>query len=151
MDFIIKNVQSIIIAMIFITIIEMIMPNNSNKKYIKIISSLYLLIIILNPILDFFNEDIDLSFFENIDSIQTSSDTIGIDLRNYYVSSLKETIKTELIDKGIMVEDVKIELDSDYTKINKIILSCKNLSNSNEIIDYLNINYGIDINNIIIN
>ena len=48
-EFFLKNTQSIIIAIVLITFIEMLIPDGTNKKYVKIVSGIYLTVTILNP------------------------------------------------------------------------------------------------------
>ena len=43
-------IQSLVIAIAITTIIEMILPNGNNKKYIKIVCSIYILFTILTPL-----------------------------------------------------------------------------------------------------
>ena len=71
--FFLQNAQSVIVAVIFIVIIEMLLPNNSNKKYIKVVSGLYLIITIINPFLKIINKDLEFNFSEEEKSIEASS------------------------------------------------------------------------------
>ena len=41
----------IIVAVVISIIIQMVLPNGKNKKYVEVISGLYILYVILNPIL----------------------------------------------------------------------------------------------------
>ena len=50
-EFIKTWVNQIIVAVIISTIIEMILPNGNNKKYIKMIIGLYVLFTIIQPII----------------------------------------------------------------------------------------------------
>lgn len=47
--------------MIFVTFIDILMPSNSMKKYIKMILGLLVMTIILQPVLGFINKDFNLS------------------------------------------------------------------------------------------
>ena len=46
--------NSIIVAVIIAVIFELIIPNGNNKKYIKMVISLYVLFVILDPIISKF-------------------------------------------------------------------------------------------------
>ena len=48
--------SDIIIAVVISIIIEMIIPDGNNKKYVKVVSGLYILFVILNPFLDVKNK-----------------------------------------------------------------------------------------------
>lgn len=51
-SFISSWAEQIIVAVIIATIIEMILPNGNNKKYIKVVIGIYVLFTILSPILE---------------------------------------------------------------------------------------------------
>ena len=54
--------QGIIIAVIITIIIEMLLPDGKNKKYIKTVINLYILYVIIAPVcLKVFNKKIDFS------------------------------------------------------------------------------------------
>jgi stage III sporulation protein AF len=117
--------QSIIIAVMISIIIEMLLPNGSNKKYVKVISGLYILYIIVSPI---FNLDIDSS----IDKIETSINkdfTVATfsenDLKESYILSLENALKTKIEDLGYEVESVEFSVTSDYSEIVKIKVKMK--------------------------
>ena len=48
-------VITLVTTMILITAVELIAPDNSMKKYLKFVLGLILIVVILNPILKFFN------------------------------------------------------------------------------------------------
>ena len=53
-------IQSLVIAIAITTIVEMLLPNGNNKKYVKIVCSIYILYTILMPLpslskIDFLN------------------------------------------------------------------------------------------------
>ena len=141
--FFLQNAQSVIVAVIFIVIIEMLLPNNSNKKYIKVVSGLYLIITIINPFLKIINKDLEFNFSEEEKSIEASSN-ININLKEYYVKSLKETMKAELNKQGYRIGDLKIEFSSDYSEIEKIEIFGANSLDIENIKQYFSENYCVD-------
>lgn len=148
-DFFLKNTQSIIIAILLITIIEMLLPNNSNKKYVKIVSGIYLIVTILNPFLKLFNKDFKLDVFENLESIETSSYITNSNLQKYYITSLRETIKLELYELGYNIKNIEIIFNGDYTQINHIVISGAKNEDELEIKKYISDNYSLDFEKII--
>ena len=50
--------EGIIIAIIISIIIEMILPDGKNKKYVKVVIGIYIMFVVLNPILEIINYDI---------------------------------------------------------------------------------------------
>ena len=121
-EFIVECVESIIVAMIFVIIIEMLLPNGANKKYVKMVSGIYLMFTILNPFLGLFNKDFDINLFENSNSIETSSSISNDSLKEYYISSLKSTIKSELESKGYNIKEIILNLNNDNSEILNITI-----------------------------
>lgn len=147
-SFFLKNVQSIIIAIIFIIMIEMLLPNGANKKYVKIISGIYLIVTILNPFLKLFNKDFDLDFSKSLESIETSSSS-SLNLQDYYITSLKEAMKLELNELGFEIQSIDIILSDDYSQILNIFIKSNSISDENNIKKYLSENYNVEYEKII--
>lgn len=137
--------QGIVVAVIIGTIIEMILPEGNNKKYIKTIIGIYILFTIVVPFINKFTNDtfkIDISKYEKV--LETSSDiknveeNINISIENTYKLNLEEDIKEKLGNKNYEV--IKIELDlelqnsNDYGNIKKISLNVKKNNNGKSII-----------------
>ena len=51
--------EGIIIAIIISIIIEMLIPDNKSKKYVKVIIGIYIMFVSLNPLLKILNYDYD--------------------------------------------------------------------------------------------
>ncbi len=106
-------IQSIIVAIAITTIIEMVLPENNNKKYIKIVCSLYILYTILSPVFNKTKFELNNFLIEN--SVETASiDTSGI--LNVYEDAYKEEIKDFLIKNGFEVESIIVSLDKQDIK-----------------------------------
>lgn len=92
--------QKIIIVIIICTIIEMILPEGKNKKYIKTVIGIYVVFTIISPIITNLNNDqIDLNKYLKIDnniSIETST---VIDTNSYIEEVYKEKLKTDIKSK----------------------------------------------------
>ena len=56
-DFLSNWAQGIIVAVIIATIIEMILPNGSSKKYVKVVVGIYILFTIISPIITKFSSN----------------------------------------------------------------------------------------------
>jgi stage III sporulation protein AF len=145
--------QNILIAVIISIIIEMILPDSGgSKKYVKVISGLYILYMIINPILNlgFNDESFELKNIINEVTVETFSET---DVANTYVLSLENALKENIENLGYSVEYVQFTITSDYSEIVKIEIKMKagTTYDSNKIIDLISQNYSIDSKNIIIN
>ena len=113
--------QGIIIAVIIATIIEMILPNGSCKKYIKVVIGVYILFSIISPVISKitgkgFNisEELNLEeFYTEVDSkaIYNSLDKNNSNnIMDIYVSNLKSDIISKLKNKGYETIECEVKV-----------------------------------------
>lgn len=134
-EFLSSWAQGIIVAVIIATLIEMILPNSSSKKYVKVVIGMYILFTIVSPIIKKLGgKDINLNTI-NIEKyeqqISKSDNTISRkfednntrSIKDIYVSNLKADISAKLKEKGYEIDtsDIQIKDDENYT-IKKITL-----------------------------
>ena len=134
-EFLSSWAQGIIVAVIIATLIEMILPNSSSKKYVKVVIGMYILFTIVSPIIKKLGgKDINLNTI-NIEKyerqISKSNNKISRkfednntrSIKDIYVSNLKADISAKLKEKGYEIDtsDVQIKDDENYT-IEKITL-----------------------------
>ena len=134
-EFLSSWAQGIIVAVIIATLIEMILPNSSSKKYVKVVIGMYILFTIVSPIIKkVVGKDINLNTI-NIEKyeqqISKSDNTISRkfednntrSIKDIYVSNLKADISAKLKGKGYEIDtsDIQIKDDENYT-IEKITL-----------------------------
>ena len=101
--------ETIILTIIVCTILEMLLPNSKNKKYIKVIMGIYLIFNIISPIIN--NDKIFATDFQNIisqnesvNSQNTSNQNLMDDqLEKIYKKKLNEEIENKI--KQILSED----------------------------------------------
>lgn len=92
--------KNIILAIIIISILEMLLPNNKTKKYVKMIMGLYLLFNIIFPIIQ--NKDkINISEFDINQYINTTQETSANNLNQASMDKRLEEIYTEELEKDI--------------------------------------------------
>ena len=119
--------KNIILAVIIISILEMILPNNKTKKYVKMVMGIYLLFNIISPMVK--NKDIlDISKFnlENFQNEYTSStveeevnqESMDKRIRQIYIEELENDIETKLENQGYIVNECKVEAQIDTSKEN---------------------------------
>lgn len=131
--------QGIIVAVIVATIVELLLPNGSSKKYVKVVVGIYILFSIIAPVVNKFanqnintNEIFDLDKYE--EKMQNSNNSIlqkiesnnSRTVKDIYVSNLEVDIKAKLKDKGYEVASmyIKAKDDENYT-IEKISMTIK--------------------------
>ena len=122
--------QGIIVAVIIATIIEMILPEGSSKKYIKVVIGIYILFVIVTPVINKFSKQtvdvssvIDYEFEGEIKQVSSSNleERNNLNIKSMYEMNLKSDIKNKIQGKGFVVDNVKVEiLDNDEYTINKI-------------------------------
>ena len=129
-EFLSSWAQGIIVAVIIATLIEMILPNSSSKKYVKVVIGMYILFTIVSPIIkklggkDINLNTIDIEKYEQ--QISKSDNTISRkfednntrSIKDIYVSNLKADISAKLKEKGYEIDtsDIQIKDDENYTR-----------------------------------
>lgn len=125
---------SITISVIVATILEMILPEGKNQKYIKTVIGVYILFVILSPIVTKISkEEIDLqNIFEGYETsvVETSSLNTENSIKEIYLNNLKTDITSKLKQRGYEVLQIQLEIDENYEKINKIVVSLKKAEDS---------------------
>lgn len=114
--------EGIIIAVIISIIIEMIAPEGKNKKYIKVIIGVYIMFVSLSPLLELLEYEFN---FEDIFEVATSvevSESMDDSIKDIYILSMEENIKSELEALGYNIQFVKVYTDINYENIEKIEL-----------------------------
>lgn len=137
--------EGIIIAIIISIIIEMLIPDNKSKKYVKVVIGIYIMFVSLNPILEVIKYDFDFSNIFNYETIEATSTNLDNNIKDVYVLGIEEKIKEDAEELGYNIENVKVEVDSNYEQIEKILLKIGSNSNSN-IIKIEEINIGKEEN-----
>ncbi len=132
--------RSIVISVILTVIIEMILPENNSKKYIKIILGIFVVYSIISPIFDFFSSNsVDGLIDKGEAVIEASSSNVrengsyksygdyaDMAVKNIYVQSLQTEINNELQRKNYIPETIEISILDDGTyNINSIRVKIK--------------------------
>ena len=129
-DFLSNWAQGIIVAVIIATIIELILPNGSSKKYVKVVVGIYILFTIISPIITKFssnnfniNDILDTKAYEeqmaksDEDISKKIEENNNRTIKDIYQSNLESDIKAKLKDKGYEVLNTYIQIrdDENYT------------------------------------
>lgn len=149
MDFVSDWINGIIIAIIINTIVELIIPEGKNKKYIRTVMGIYVSFVIISPIITKV-KNIDINLNDLINDYQSKDYSVqtSIDANRYiedtYVSKIKQDIEDKLLQKKYEVinSDVIIETEdnSKYGEILKIRLKIKNNNSNVKTIEKIDIN-----------
>lgn len=145
MEWISNWAEAIIIAVIIGTIIEMILPEGSSKKYIKVVVGVYILFTIISPVITKFSgktlqvsDVLDLDkYIEEIEEKQTVQNLLqeenSASIRDIYAGNLKADIQNKLKGKGYNVTSINLDVgyDDNYT-LHQIKLSADKEENTNK-------------------
>lgn len=125
--------NQIIVAVIISTILEMILPEGNNKKYIKMIIGIYLLFTILHPVVGKITQNNKLEF-DYSKYLLTSSESVGSSsfddensklIQQKYIDSIKKDITNKILAKGYKVIKCKVDImqnGNEYGTINSLSL-----------------------------
>lgn len=145
--------KGIVIAVIISTLVEMIIPDNNSKKYIKIIIGIFIVYTIISPIIEkLLGQDIN-EYIEVDNYIQASSSNVeenkdfqakaNESIKKIYVQNLQNDIKTKLKSKGYITESININISNDDSyniekievKINEKVAVNENEKQTKTIVD----------------
>lgn len=116
--------RSIIVSVIISTVIEMILPENNSKKYIKIVIGMFIVYSIISPMINSFsNGGLD-NIIENQEQyLQTSSSNYIIDnnissknnlsIKSIYSENLKKDMASKLKTMGYIAENIELTIAND--------------------------------------
>lgn len=130
------------VTVVIISIIEMLLPNNNSKKYIRMVLGIYLIFNIVSPLIK--NKDI-----LNVNNINLNETTISTSseevdqtsmnkrIKKLYEQELEKDITKKLNEKGYEVKVCSVTTqvstnENDETKINKIKVSIDKTNDTNK-------------------
>ncbi len=134
-EFLSSWVKNLGIIIVIVSILEMLLPNNKTKKYIKIVFGVFIILNIISPLIKekevFSIENFDLNEFSN--NTETSNnineneavnqETMDKRIGELYKKELEKDITKKLEDKGYKVKNIKASVtigSKEETKIDKI-------------------------------
>ena len=105
--------KNITLAVVVVSLIEMILPNNKTKKYVKVVMGIYILWNIISPIV---SKDITLDFDNIINGISTQT-----------ISTTSQSVDQTSMDrrlKEICEEELEIDIRNKIEENSYIVNSC---------------------------
>ena len=132
-SFISSWAQQIIFAVIIGTILQMLLPEGKNKKYIKIVIGVYVLFAVISPVI---GKNIDLNLDEfnlSVNSAESSLDeTSQNQINNLYTTNLKQDIILKLKNKGYGCENVDLKTNENYEVLEISVIGIYELEDDND-------------------
>ena len=142
--------QGIILAVIIATIIEIIIPEGNNKKYVKTVIGLYILFTIIYPLITKLSND-KFNFNSVIDNVTkevskyedlTNSIETNTYIEETYKNKLIEDIKNKIEEKGYSVLNLNIYVETQneeiYGQINSIVVEIEKYEQENKEVNSIN-------------
>ncbi|OAT84164.1 stage III sporulation protein AF [Bacillus sp. MKU004] len=131
MSFLTEWITNIIVFVLLATVIDMLLPSSSMQKYVKIVTGLLLITIILTPLLKLLTSDVDTV----IDSFRISGAS-----QNNSVENLIEMKKKEIqaSQRAYILEQMAVQMKQEAEKelmeksgkvINKVNIAASDLEN----------------------
>ena len=143
-EFISTWVKGLGVAIVIVSIIEMILPNNKTKKYIKMVLGIYIIFNIISPLVknkDKLNlENLNLNNYTASTSASVDQTSMNKRIEILYENELEKDITTKLKEKGYELSECKVtakidenENNKDETKISNIKIKVeKKVANQQE-------------------
>lgn len=131
--------QNIIIAVVIATIIELILPSGTSKKYVKVVIGIYIMFSIISPAIEkFAGNKININEVFDAEKYEKEIDNSGKELskkieennnksiKDIYESNIKTDIVSKLKKKGYIVTNTYIKIqNSENYEIEQISLTVK--------------------------
>lgn len=122
-------VKGLGLAIVIVSILEMLLPNNKTKKYIRMVMGIYVLFTIISPFLS--NQEIFDMNNINLEDYVTAQTSTNLDqssmderIEQLYIQELEKDITKKLNEKGYEVTSCKVKAQisdkEEETKITKI-------------------------------
>ena len=137
-DYFSEWAQNVTLAIVIVSLFEMLLPNNKTKKYIKVVMGLYILFNIISPFVkNAFSIHLE-NIVENSKSQTTSTEAVdqtSMDTRLKQIckEELEKDIKQKIEGQGYIVESCKVDIKiEEQTDIEKITLKVKKENKTNK-------------------
>ena len=133
--------QGIILAVIIATIIEIILPEGKNKKYVKTVIGVYILFTIIYPLINKFTKTNINTLIENTTkqmSTYQENNSLKIDTDKYIESTYKKKIEEDIRKRAnennlnITLLNVYIETEDEnrYGMLNSLVMKVEKIETS---------------------
>lgn len=125
--------QGIILAVIIATIIEIILPEGKNKKYVKTVIGVYILFAIIYPLINKFTKTNINTLIENTTkqmSTYQENNSLKIDTDKYiestYKKKIEEDIRKRANEKNLNITSLNVYIETEdenrYGMLNSLVM-----------------------------
>lgn len=140
-DFLSSWAKNLGLVIVVVSILEMLLPNNKTKKYIRMVMGIFIIFNIISPAIENKNLlDVNQINLESYTTNQVSSEvnqtSMNERIEDLYIEQLEKDITKKIKEKGYEVINCKVNAqiadNEEDTKITKIKLKIKQGENSNK-------------------
>lgn len=118
------------VTIVIVSILEMLLPNNKIKKYIKMVLGVYVIFNIISPIIQnkeiFDLDELDLSDYQTTETSAIDQTRMDERIEELYIQELEKDVTKKVKEMGYEVTKCKVEAQisdkEEDTKISKIKL-----------------------------
>ena len=113
-EFMSSWVEQVVLAVVVATIIEMVLPQNKNKKYIQMVIGVYVLFNIISPIIknkeEFSVEKYNIENYQNQTQYEVDQTSMDERLEKIYLDELENIVKAKFEENDYKV--IKCNVDA---------------------------------------
>ena len=146
-EFLSSWAKSLGLAIVIVSILEMLLPNNKNKKYIRMIMGIYIIFNIISPFIknqDIFNiENINIEKYALNENKEIQDNTEEVNqtsmnkrIKKLYIEELEKDITKKIEDQGYKVTNCKVKANitekENEMKIQEIKINIEKNENAKE-------------------
>ena len=146
-EFLSSWAKSLGLAIVIVSILEMLLPNNKNKKYIRMVMGIYIIFNIISPFIknqDIFNiENIDIEKYAlnetgetQLSKEEVNQTSMNERIRDLYIEELEKDITKKLEEQGYKVNSCKVKAtiseEESKTEIKEIKINVEKSENTEE-------------------
>ena len=128
LSFINNWASGVVVAVVIGTLLEMILPEGKNKKYVKTVIGFFILFTIVSPVITHFAGETvsltDIYEYENVvptNTVEVSSIAQDENIEKVYIDNLKKDIKQNLSANGYQVNNIEIEISTKEKNYGEVI------------------------------
>lgn len=132
--------KEIVTSVVIVTIIEIILPNNNMKKFVKIVTGLFIMYTILYPLFEvitdgnysekFIWDNKTNTMVECSAKLESEAEKSRSTIASIYTKNLKQDICNRLLSLGYECNSVNLVVDEDSYDIKEINVEIKNKDKS---------------------
>ncbi|MEH7224821.1 stage III sporulation protein AF [Bacillus sp. JJ1566] len=137
LSFIAEWITNIILFILLATIVDMLLPSSSMQKYVKMVTGLLLILIILTPLFSLFKSDLDQALLNmNLKPVQSEKNLENlIDLKKKEIQASQRAyiLETMAVQLESEVEEELVQNEYDLT-VQKVNVSLSSAIDNKEIV-----------------